>query len=115
MQLGDVATGEQIRSLVGHKTYVYTVAFSPDGKALATAGGVPTVELKLMSKYDARRSASACRTDGRKILFGGLTRGSRAYMVVTELECGRRSRLRLRTLICIREFGRREEESWGQT
>ena len=35
----DPATGERLRTLAGHDDAVYGVAFSPDGRLLATAGG----------------------------------------------------------------------------
>ena len=38
VKVWDVATGQEIRTLLGHTSNVYGVAFSPDGRLLATAG-----------------------------------------------------------------------------
>ena len=45
IRLWDVATGEHLSSLKGHKQPVKVLAFSPDGKALASAGMGGTVRL----------------------------------------------------------------------
>jgi WD40 repeat protein len=41
--LYDTATGEQVRRFVGHRESVYTVAFSPDGKTVASSARDDTI------------------------------------------------------------------------
>lgn len=38
MKLWDVASGRLIRSLSGHEGYVFSVAFSPDGRTVLSGG-----------------------------------------------------------------------------
>ena len=45
MKVWDAATGQEIRTLKGHTERVTSVAFSPDGKRLASAGGDGTVKV----------------------------------------------------------------------
>ncbi len=40
VRLWDTQTGEHIRTLTGHKRHVHSVAFSPDGRTIATGGSI---------------------------------------------------------------------------
>jgi len=45
VKLWDVATGQEMRTLSGHTEEVYSVAFAPDGKTLASGSDDGTVKL----------------------------------------------------------------------
>jgi WD40 repeat protein len=42
LRLWDGRTGKRVRSLVGHRSEINTLAFSPDSKLLASGSGQPT-------------------------------------------------------------------------
>jgi WD40 repeat protein len=45
VRLWDAATGEELVRLPGHSDYVYSLAFSPDGKTLVSSSGDTTLRL----------------------------------------------------------------------
>ena len=65
MRLWDAATGEEFVGLPGHSSYVYSLAFSPDGKSLVSSSGDTTLRLwdtePLRERLRARRAAEALR------------------------------------------------------
>jgi hypothetical protein len=65
VRLWDAATGEEFVGLPGHSSYVYSLAFSPDGKSLVSSSGDTTLRLwdaePLRLRSEVRRAAEMLR------------------------------------------------------
>jgi WD40 repeat protein len=65
VRLWDADTGEELVRLPGHSDYVFSLAFSPDGKTLVSSSGDTTLRLwdtePLRERSQARRVAEARR------------------------------------------------------
>ena len=72
MRLWDAATGEELVRLPGHTSYVYSLAFSPDGQTLASGSGDATVRLwdtePLKARYQKRREVEAARPEAARLV-----------------------------------------------
>jgi RNA polymerase sigma factor (sigma-70 family) len=98
VRLWDVATGRPLHVLRGHKWGIEALAFSPDGKALASAAREETVRVwdvadgKELSQLKAHKPWVYCLAfspDGRMLATGGLDNEVRLWEVRT---WGRRAR-----------------------
>src|SRR5262249_43547139 len=70
--LWDLARGEEVARLQGHRSFVWSLAFTPDGTTLASASGDTTVSLwdtaPLKTRYQARREVEAARPEAARLV-----------------------------------------------
>ncbi|MDD5394418.1 MAG: WD40 repeat domain-containing protein, partial [Thiothrix sp.] len=92
VRLWDAATGTELKTLSGHTAYVSALAYSPDGKVIASGSGDKTVrlwdaatgqELKTLSGHTADVSALAYSPDGKVIASGSLDNTVRLWDAAT--------------------------------
>jgi WD40 repeat protein len=88
--LWDLASGAALVRLQGHTSYVWSLAFSPDGKTLVSGSGDFTVRLwdtePLRKRYQARREADALRPQAEKLMERLFREKKEAAEVVTALQ-----------------------------
>jgi hypothetical protein len=62
----------EVARLPGHTSYVWSLAWSPDGSTLASGSGDFTVRLwdtaPLKTRYEARREAAALRPEAERLV-----------------------------------------------
>lgn len=91
-RLWDVATGQQIRSFVGHKGGVTSVAFSSDGRFVLTGGRDGTArlwdvangrQLQIFQGHTDQVFSVAFSPDGRVVLTGSIDGTARLWNAAT--------------------------------
>ena len=92
MTLWDATTGQEMLTLRGHADEVNAVAFSPDGKRLASASADQTVklwdattgqEMLTLNGHDAGVWSVAFSPDGRRIVTGSADGTAKVWEAAT--------------------------------
>jgi serine/threonine protein kinase len=87
VRLWDMATGQELRTLTDHSGPVHAVAFTPDGRALATAGGLSirlwdTATGRLLHRLKGHAmlvTSLAASADGHLLLSGSEDNSTRIW------------------------------------
>jgi WD40 repeat protein/uncharacterized caspase-like protein len=91
----DVATGAEIRPLIGHSGSVNSVAFSPDGKQILTSSSDNTIkiwnaetgeEVRTLKGHTSLVSSAAFSPDGKQIVSGSSDHSVRIWDAQTGSE-----------------------------
>jgi len=77
-KLWNVATGEEIRTLDGHAEQVYTVAFSPKGKRVASGCNDGTIKI-----WDAATGKETATLSGHKGVVHSIAFGAKEKMIAS--------------------------------
>jgi WD40 repeat protein len=92
IHLIDLSSGTLVRSLKGHAYTIYDLAFSPDGKQLASASQDNTVRIwnvetgeseRILQGHEAAVHGIAWSPDGRQVVSGSLDKTARIWSVET--------------------------------
>src|SRR5262245_44344543 len=85
VRIWEIATGNLVRALIGHDSYVYGLAFSPTGRYLASGGSFDATvriwevatgqPLKILKGHPAYVTQVAWTPDGKRMVAGGGTSG----------------------------------------
>jgi len=95
ISLWDVASGKELKTLKGHLGEVYSVAFSPDGRTLASGGTDKSIklwdvrsgrELKALNGHSSDVSSVAFTSDGRTLASGSSDQTIKLWDVVSGQE-----------------------------
>jgi hypothetical protein len=94
VRLWDVATGQVVRDLVGHRDTIWCVALSADGRQALSGDADGQVRLwqtatggvRLLAPHQKDTLAVALAPDGRRAVSASVTRAMRRYDLETDLK-----------------------------